>query len=176
MKILSFLLELLKTLGWRSETLLESGMYPWWQGALIGTGFYIASGVLYLVFWYVQKSTICECGYPKVKAKTLDKRFKQYTLPEKITLYPLVKNAKCPSLWIWHCFNLNLFTIFAAIVSTVCWLGMVFTIGYGWMMALLLTTPLFVLIVLTVFFAFPASIFVASERYRVWGHSRGKRK
>lgn len=144
----------------------EDSDWAFLQTFLVGLFFLACNFGLFCAMWFMRKGALFEYGYPKRKAKNLNKRFKKYSFVEKLFLVRVVKEAECQGFYSYFSLLLNFANIAAFCVSLVGYIGALVTCISGWA-AFLLITPVFGIFVISVAISFiPDLICLPSERRR----------
>lgn len=138
----------------------------WWEMLLIGIFFVVVNFVIFLATWYVRRSAICECGYPKRNKKAIKRKLKAHTILDNFLLIHLVCNAerKCALLYI--SLACHYVSIFAMVVCLIGFVGCMLTLADGWALTLLVMPEIACLGVTTFVEFVPDLIWLSSERNR----------
>ena len=140
--------------------------FTWWQSILIGTALLVIGVVLSAVVWYILQESIIEYGYPKVRNRTIKKRFKFFRPYERLFLHRLCREAHRKGFMLWLCWSFNLLNCISVIALHLGYVGVILTQGAGWALCLLLFPPYTVLCLYVLLFFIPGLVFLPSERSR----------
>lgn len=144
----------------------DSISIEWWKMLLIGLFFTGMNIAIFLATLYVRCSVIYEYGYPKRNKKSIKKKTASYSLPDKLLLTRLTRQAqrKGPLLY------LNLICHYICIgalgVSFLGFIGCMVTLADGWALSLLVMSELAALFFTVLIEFIPHLIWLPSERKR----------
>lgn len=150
---------------WNTDSHLEL-----WQAFLLVI-FVTFNFGLFCVSWFLRKAALLEYGYPKRKAKTLNKRFKEYSFLEKLFLVKVVKDSDQKGFYSYLLLILNFANIVAFFSCVVGYIAVLLTcisegIVPGWATVLVLI-PVFGVFLGSFAITFiPDLIYLPSERRR----------
>ena len=137
-----------------------------WQSIWISSIFFCANIFLCVVNWFLQKETILECGYSNSAKKKEIKKFKTFSIVEKITLVRLVNDCQKYNPIIPLCVILNAINLLAVVAEIVGYISTIITRGHGWAIVLTLSSGFTWLMICTAIRFLPDLLYVPSERRR----------
>ncbi len=137
-----------------------------WLVLLISLFCLVCNGGIFAALWYMRKSIIIECGYPKRKEKYISRLWKKYSFFDKLFLFSLVFEAENSCMILLLQFFCNLLNVLAMAASVVGTVASVITHIHGWC-GMLMISPVLLTMLVTVAIEFiPDLICVPSERRR----------
>ena len=137
-----------------------------WQSIWISSIFFWANIFLCAVNWFVQKETILECGYSNSSRKKEIKKFKSFSIVDKITLVRLANDCHKLNPIIPLCVVLNAINLLAVVAEIIGYISAIVTRGHGWAITLTLASGFAWLIICAAIRFLPDLLLVPSERKR----------
>lgn len=89
-------------IDWLIEIWNEKVDIVYWKILLISLFLLLMNVVLFFALWYVHRGAIIRYGYPKRKAKYVEKLTKEFSFIDNILLFKLAKLADRKGFFITH--------------------------------------------------------------------------
>ena len=141
-----------------------------WTAVLLSVVMVFLNLLISFMIWYLIKGSIREFGYPKSDRKTIKKRiakrFKSYSIWNKITLFQFSREVQRRGLYIALCVMCNMFNCLCAFSCIIGAIGTIATRADSWALALLICSGMLSFLVCAVLVAIPSIFFLPSERRR----------